>query len=432
MSNIELPNGFTPRDYQMPVWDYMIQDKEGLRASMVWHRRGGKDLTSVALCSVKAFQRVGTYWHVLPTYKQGRKIIWDGIRGDGVPFLDSFPSEIVSHKDKVEMKLELTNGSKYYVVGSDNVDTLVGTNPVGVVFSEYSLQDPAAWDYIRPILAENGGWALFIFTPRGKNHGYRLHRMAESNPKWFASTLTINDTKAVTQETIDEERLAGMTEELVQQEFFCSWTAPLTGAYYSKQMEDMLREDRIGIFPWEPRLEVHTWWDLGIDDCTSIGFFQFLGQEIRMIDYLEDSGEGLVYYAKKLKEKNYVYGRHYAPWDIEVREFTSGKSRRETAAGLGIKFDVVRKHSIEDGIEATRNILPRVFINEPNCERAIEAMRSYRKEFDDKNKTYKSTPVHDWASHCADMFRQMAMTRQPKRNRGKAPQQTAIDDYDYC
>lgn len=430
MSEIVLPNEYIPREYQLPVWDYMMQDKPGLRASMVWHRRGGKDLTSINLCAVKAMQRVGTYWHILPTYKQGRKIIWDGMRGDGKKFREAFPEPLVEKVDNVEMKIELGNGSNYYVVGSDNVDSLVGTNPIGCVFSEYSLQDPAAWNYIRPILAENGGWALFIFTPRGKNHGYKLHKMAENNPNWFASTLTVDDTKAVDAATIEEERIAGMTEELIQQEFYCSWSAPLSGAYYSKQMEDMLRDERIGKFPWEPRLDVHTWWDLGIDDCTSIGFFQFLGQEIRMIDYLEDNGEGMVHYIKMLKEKNYVYGSHNAPWDIEVREYTSGKSRRETAKELGFNFNVVPKHSVEEGIEATRNILGRVWINEPNCDRAIEAMRSYRKEWDEKLGTYKKNPLHDWSSHCADMFRQMAMSRQRGKKK-KIKQTHAIDDYNY-
>jgi phage terminase large subunit len=411
----------------------MLQDKEGLRASLVWHRRGGKDLTSVNLCCMKMFQRVGTYWHVLPTYKQGRAIVWDGMDGTGRPFLDAFPKEIVTHKNNVEMQVTIINGSKYRVVGSDNIDSLVGTNPIGVIFSEYSLQDPHAWDYIRPILAENGGWAMFIFTPRGKNHGYKLHQMAERNPRWFHSTLGVQVTKAIKPEVIEDERQSGMAEELIQQEYYCSFDAPLVGAYYSTQMENALREKRITKVPWDPLLPVHTIWDLGVDDHTAIGFMQEYGMEFRFIDFYSASGEGLPHYAKKLKEFPYVYGTHYAPHDIKVKELGTGKTRWQTAKELGITFKIVEKHEIADGIEQVRNILPRVWFDETKCEYLVEALKSYRKEYDEVLKTYRSTPLHDWSSHPADMFRYFAWRSKDRaRTMGKEKRaDKAQDDYNY-
>lgn len=409
-----------------------MQDKMGLRASVVWHRRAGKDLTSVNLCCCKAFQRVGTYWHVLPTYKQGRAIVWDGMDGSGRPFVDAFPPELVTHRNNVEMQISLANGSKYRVVGSDNVDSLVGTNPVGVVFSEYSLQDPHAWDYIRPILAENGGWAIFIFTPRGRNHGYKLHEMSKTNPNWFHSTLDVATTGAVTEETIQDERNSGMAEELVQQEYYCSFEAPLVGAYYSTQMENARRENRIGRVPWEPLLPVHTFWDLGIDDHMVIWFMQEFGAEFRFIDYYANSGEGFTHYAKVLREKEYVYGKHYGPHDLQVRELSSGVSRIKAAKALGINFTVVQKHEVADGIEAVRNVLPKCWFDETKCANGIEALKSYRREYNDIMKTYSSTPLHDWASHPADAFRMFGWRSKDLSRTTKPKVSTqAEDDYNY-
>lgn len=431
-SEIQIPNGYWPRWYQEPIWEYMTQDLMGLRASIVWHRRAGKDLTSINLCCFKAFQRVGTYWHVLPTYKQGRAIVWDGMDGTGRPFIDAFPSQLVTHRNNVEMQISLINGSKYRVVGSDNIDSLVGTNPVGVIFSEYSLQDPHAWDYIRPILAENGGWAMFIFTPRGKNHGYKMHEMAKKNPRWLSSILSVATTKAVKPEVIEDERASGMAEELIQQEYYCSFDAPLVGSYYSNQMENAQRENRITKVPWDPLLPVHTIWDLGVSDQTCIGFMQEYGMEFRFIDYYANTGEGLAHYAKTLKELPYVYGKHYAPHDIKVKELGTGKTRFQTARAMGINFTIVEKHEISDGIEQCRNILPSVWFDEEKCGPLVEALKSYRKEWNEIMNCYSSTPLHDWASHPADMFRYFAWKAKDRsRSRKEKQANKAEDDHDY-
>lgn len=432
MSKVRIPAWYHPRDYQQPIWEYMLQDRAGLRASIVWHRRGGKDLTAINLCCFKAFQRVGTYWHVLPTYKQGRAIVWEGMTGDGTPFLSSFPKEIVTRKNNVDMQLDLLNGSKYRVVGSDNIDSLVGTNPVGVVFSEYSLQDPHAWDYLRPILAENGGWAMFIFTPRGKNHGYTLHEMAKRNPHWYTSTLSVRDTKAVPDSVIEDERNSGMDEALVQQEYFCSFDAPLSGAYYATQMANADREKRIGTVPWESVLPVHTFWDIGIGDTTAIWFMQETGLEYRFIDYYANSGEGIAHYVKELNKRQYVYGKHYGPHDLKVRELSTGQTRLQAACKLGLSFTVVAKHMVEDGIEAVRNVLPQCWFDYDKCGPGIEALKSYRKEWNETMKCYSSTPLHDWASHAADAFRMFAWRSKDNVRRGKVKVRTqAVDEYDY-
>lgn len=406
-------NNWRPRDYQLPLWDYL--EKGGRRAVAVWHRRAGKDALALNWTVTSAFSRVGLYWHLLPTYNQGRKIVWDGRTREGVPFLSAWPEEAITNRNNTDMQLKLANNSIWQVVGTDNVDRLVGTNVIGCVFSEYSLQDPRAWDMIRPILAENGGWALFIYTARGRNHGYSMYHTALKNPKWFSELLTVNDTRrpdgtpVIDNDAIDEDRMAGMPEELVQQEYYCSFDASMVGAYYGQQMNKAAMDNRITKVPYDPAMEVHTAWDLGMDDSMSIWFFQQYGFEIRMIDYYEMNGEGLPHYAQMLREKQYVYGIHYAPHDITVREIGTGKSRFETARQLGIRFRIAKKLSLEDGINAVRQTIPMCYFDEDKCARGIDGLRQYRKEWDDDRKVFTSRPADDWTRHPADAFRTMAV-----------------------
>lgn len=432
----------------MEAWTYFEGPEEGKRAACVWHRRAGKDLVAINLIACKSQERVGLYWHMLPTYKQGRAIVWNGITRDGRKFLSHFPKELIASENATEMRITFTNGSIYQVVGTDNIDSLVGTNPIGVVFSEYSLHDPKAWDLIRPILAENGGWAFFIYTARGKNHGYSLNQMAKKNPKWFSQVLVAGNagtkredgSPVIPDPVIEEERLAGMPEAMIQQEFYCSFEAPFVGAYYGDQMAAAEKGGRITSVPHDPRLQVHTAWDIGVGDSTAIWFFQEYGFEIRVIDYYENSGEGLSHYLKILRgqveggehRSSYTYGRHHAPHDIEVTEFTSGKSRIESAKELGLKFTTCKKHEVYDGIEITRQILPLCWFDAMRCERGIEALRQYRKEWDEKNKIFKDHPLHDWTSHPADAFRIYAMGRKGRSKQGTARrQERVIDEYAY-
>ncbi len=410
----------------------------GKRAVAVWHRRAGKDVTAMNWTVVSAFERPGLYWHLLPTYNQGRKIVWDGRTREGAKFRDAWPEDAIDAVNETDMRIKIKNNSIWQVVGTDNIDRLVGPNPVGCVFSEYSLQDPRAWDLIRPILAENGGWAMFIYTPRGENHGHTMYERGLRlglTGRWFSELLTVDmtfredGTPVISQEAIQEERDSGMSEEMIQQEFYCSFSAPLVGAYYGDQMARVLKEGRICKVPWDPRLEVHTAWDLGIDDSMSIWFIQIHGFEYRLINYYENSGEGLPHYAKYLKEQPYVYGMHFAPHDIMVRELGTGRSRWEVAKELGIKFKANLRLPLEDGIEAVRSILPRCWFDEEKCERGVAGLRQYRKSWDEVRKVYSSSPEHDWTSHPADSFRTFAMGVRDKMKRTQPRPQVAESEY---
>jgi len=202
--NIKIPYNFTPRKYQIPflkAWDSGVK-----RLFIVWHRRSGKDKTIIANLIKRMMERKGTYYYTLPTYSQARKIVWLGADKEGFKFLDHFPKSLVKNINQQEMIIELINGSIFQLIGADNIDRIVGTNPVGVVFSEYSLMKPEVWNFISPILRENGGWAVFVMTPRGTNHAYDLMNKIKNDPNWFLEVLTVDDTQALTKEQLDEAR----------------------------------------------------------------------------------------------------------------------------------------------------------------------------------------------------------------------------------
>lgn len=358
-------------------------------------------------------ETVGAYYYIFPTFTQAKRVIWEGLDKDGKRILDHFPKELIDGKpNDTEMKLRYKNGSLFQLVGSDNVDSIVGTNPIGVVFSEYALQDPVAWGFIRPILAENGGWAIFVSTVRGENHFYDLYELAKNTPGWFCRMDKASETNVISKEVLDSERqeiirLYG-NDALYQQEYECNFTVPIAGAYYADNIMMAYRDGRVGNVPHEPRITVDTWWDLGINDRMAIWFTQSIGQELRIIDFMDGTGQGLPFYIAKMKEKGYIFGKHTAPHDIEVRELTSGRSRRDTAQALGISFDVAPKLPIIDGIDAVRNLFPKIWVDAVKCKDGLNALKNYRKQYDEKRKTYLNQPFHDWSSNAADAFRTLA------------------------
>jgi len=410
---INIPYNFTPRKYQLPI--LRAFDSGIKRLVGVWHRRAGKDKVGLNLMVREMVETVGIYYYFFPTYAQGRKILWEGIDHQGKRFLSHFPEPLIASLNNTEMKSILRNGSLFRVIGTDKIDDIVGTNPRGCIFSEYALQSPRAWDFIRPILRENGGWAMFLYTPRGANHGKTLYDMAKKNPDWYCDMLDITQTGVISEKEIEEERKSGMDEDLIQQEFYCSWSGSVQGSYYFEQIKQAREEGRITGVPYDVTTPVNTVWDLGIGDSTAIWFYQICGREVHFIDYLESQGKGLHYYVAELQKKNYIYGEHYAPHDIMARELGTGKSRFDVARELGIEFIVAPKLSIEDGINACRIIFNRCWFDEVKCEYGISALTTYHKQYDDKRKVYCNHPDHDWASHGADAFRVFGVTFQDKQ-----------------
>ena len=413
--SITVPVDWRPWPHQNAFWNARFRD--GIKRFVeVWHRRAGKDIVSENMCAVEMFERPGTYWHVFPTYSQARKAIWQGSTNDGRKFLSYIPKERIVRMRNDEMLVEVDVGggktSIYQFIGGDQPDRLVGGNPLGIIFSEYSLMNPVCWDLTRPILQANDGWAAFIFTPRGYNHAHDMFQRARENPTWHTSVLDITNTlradgtPIMTEEMVQEEIRMGMPEELARQEFYCDWSAPMTGAYFGKEMDAADREGRLDPeLRWEKEHMVYTWWDLGVRDTMVIWFAQIIDGWVHLIDYLAHSGEGVEYYAKELDKKPYVYAKHYVPHDAKQREVGTGKSVVETASSLGLRFSVVPKMGVENGINAVRLALPKCRFNSVKCEHGIAALRQYRKVWDAKNKVWGARPLHDWTSHPADSFR---------------------------
>lgn len=369
--------------------------------------------------AVSAIQRVAPYWHMLPEAAQARKAIWDAVNPHtGRRRIDeAFPHELRESTRENEMFIRFVNGSTWQVVGSDNYNSLVGSSPAGVVFSEYALADPAAWAYLRPILAENGGWAVFITTSRGNNHAKTLLESARASGEWFAEVSDATQTDVFTPEQLKAERQEYEAEfgpahgrALFNQEYLCSFDAAVVGAYYAEELE--LAKDRITTVPHDPAASVSTYWDLGLDDATAVWFVQVVNREVRLIGYEEWTGQALTQVAKDVLARPYAYEKHVLPHDAEVREMTTAVTRRVVLEGIlgANKIEIAPKLSVEDGINATRVLFSRMWFDKTACARGLECLRNYRKQWDDKKKAFQDRPYHDWASHGADALRMLGVT----------------------
>ena len=416
-----MPGGWAPRDYQKPLIRY-LQDG-GKRADVVAHRRWGKDEVALHWAASQIGEHAGTYWHLLPEASQGRKAIWDAVNPHtGAKRIDeAFPKRFRARTVDAEMKIEFRNGAVWQVLGSDNYDRLVGSSVRGVVFSEWALAKPEAWTYIRPILVESDGWALFIWTPRGRGHATRAFEVRAADPAWFTLKSPATETDVFTPEQLAVERTeliaeAGSEAEgqaRFDTEYLVAFDAAAPGAYYGEALRDAEAAGRIGRAPHDPALKVDTAWDLGIDDYTAIWFFQQVGREVRAIDYFETSGDGLQAIVRQaIADKPYVYGGHHLPHDVMVRELgAAGRSRFETLGSLGVRPILVGTATDpEERVNAGRLLIPVTWFDAERCAVGLERLRAYRKRWSRATRAYAG-PLHDHASHAADAFGEFALNR---------------------
>ena len=406
MTRVRIPNGFTPRPYQVPLMRYM--DEGGKRAVTVWHRRSGKDLTWLHQTAKAALQRRGAYWHVFPTAEQGRKAIWEGFTKTGERIMEQvFPASIRKSPreflPKAEMVVELKNGSIWRLLGSDLIE-VVGAGPVGVVFSEFSIAKPSSWDLIRPMLRENDGWAAFAFTPRGNNHGKKLYDQATPGSGWFRDLKTLYDTHAYDPDkTLAEERASGMPEALVRQEYLCDWTAALVGSVWGELIGEAQPFDH-------PTDGVYTSWDLGISDSTAIWWWRLGENGIDVLDHYEAHGKPMSHFFDEVDARGYAYTKHWLPHDARARTLQTGESIMDQCLarwGSGL-VALGPSLSLLDGIQAGRWLLQQGVRFHARCSEGVECLKQYHYEFDQDRKTYTAKPEHDWSSHSADAFRYLA------------------------
>lgn len=414
---IYLPNNWMPRPYQMAAWKAL---EDGCRRMVLcWHRRSGKDDLGLHFTATQVVQYPANYWYLLPQANQARKAIWTAVDSHmGVKRIDwAFPKELRENTNDQEMLIRFKNGATWQVVGSDNYQGVIGSGAFGIVYSEYMLSDPNSRLFLEPILKENGGWAIFNGTPRGRNHFHGLYNLAISEPGWFGQLLTVKDTGALTDVEIEDyrrqlamERGEDEADNAVAQEYFCSWDAAIPGSYYGKFIAALEAEDCIGSVAYDPRYPVITGWDIGVGDSTAIWFVQQTRTSLNIIDYYETSGVGADHYAKVIKEKPYMYEYHILPHDADDREWgNNASSRVDSLKSLGVRpLRIMKRASVDDGINAVRIILHGARFDRKRCQRGIDALRQYQRTWDDKLKVFSQKPLHDWTSHAADAFRYLA------------------------
>ena len=419
--HIEIP--YEPRELQRKLHNEMSVKRWGV---VVCHRRFGKTVWAInhilraALMCEKNNPRLA---YMAPTYRQAKNVAWDYIkeyagRIPGVRFHET------------ELRCDLPTGARISLLGAENPDSLRGIYLDGCVMDEVAdMPENVFPEVLRPALSDRKGFCIFLGTPKGHNAFYEKYEEAVANDDWLAAVYRASETGILDQEELDAAKVM-MSSDQYAQEFECSWNANVPGAVYGKELEEAQADGRVTNVPYNPASKVDTWWDLGVGDSTAIFFTQNIGRAVHVIDYYEARGEGLPHYCKVLSSKNYLYGEHNAPHDIEVRELGTGKSRREIAWDLGLNFRVVPKLPIEDGIHAAQMLIPRLYFDREKCKYGLECLRQYHRAYNERTRSFRATPVHDYSSHAADAFRYLAVGLREEGRGVTAPQRQAVMDYD--
>lgn len=405
---------FSLRWYQEEIWD-TVEERKSKRILYIASRRAGKDILFWNLLIRQCLKRVCLCFHVLPTYRQARRAIFDAITIEGLKFTDFLPMMLVENINQSEMKIRFKNGSILQVIGGDSYDTsLVGTNPYAIVLSEYQLMPPEIIPIVSPILAANRGWLAVLGTPRGKNHFWHLWKVAESMPdQWKVFIHKASEIGHIPSHVLAQEK-AQVEEGFYLQEYEANFERGISGTFYGTYLDALKLKGQITYVPWEPGLLVYTSWDIGVNDPTTIIFFNVVGDGsvVRIIDCYSNTNLGIDHYAKILQDKPYKYGKHFAPHDIKVREWGGGAvTRYEKARQLGIDFTLVDQVGIIDGIENVWTHFNKFWIDETKCRSLIDALENYRKEWDEAKRVYLPRPVkNNWANHYADALRYLCMS----------------------
>lgn len=400
--------GYKPRVHQ----ESLHRAIDGHRFSIVVaHRRFGKTVAAVnhliddALRNKRERPR---YAYIAPYRNQAKTIAWDYIKA----FTRNIPQ---TEYNEAELRCDFgLNGARITLFGADNANTLRGQYFDGVFFDEYAQIAPSVFsEVVRPALSDRLGWCVFGGTPMGRNHFYDLINLANGREDWTVSIYKASETKVIAQTELDAA-LKEMGPDKYNQEFECSFDAAIVGAYYAEGITRAEADGRITAVPYDPMMRVNTAWDLGMGDDTAIWFYQHSpGGQIRLLDYYENHGVGLDHYVRVIDEKrtagNWVLGEHLLPHDVQVRELGTGKSRLELLESLGLRATICPRLGVEDGINAVRVALPKMWFNVPNVQRGLDAVRQYRREYDDKRQVFYEKPLHDWTSHASDALRYLCI-----------------------
>jgi phage terminase large subunit len=394
--------GYIPRSQFLP-----FHLREQRWSCIVAHRRCGKTVATINELIIRALltpKSDGRYAYIAPFRSQAKAVAWD--------YLKRHTLGITKDKEvrEADLQVELLNGSRIRLYGSDNPHALRGLYLDGCVLDEFADMRPSVWgEVVRPMLADRRGWATFIGTPRGKNSFWAIHDHAQRSPEWFSLVLKAHDTGLIEPAELADARRT-MTDDQFEQEFGCSFDAAVQGAFYGREMREVEAQGRIGEVRYETLAPVHTAWDLGYSDDTAIWFWQVVAGEVRLIDYYASNGEGVEHYCRLIQSKPYQYGNHWVPHDAVPKTLAAnGRSIIQQMHALGVKARVAPDLGVQDGIQAVRLMLPRCWFDAAKCSEGIEALKQYRREFDEDRKAFRDKPRHDWCSHASDSFRYLAL-----------------------
>lgn len=415
-----LPHNWEPHWYQEKAWEYLRNTPRDARALLVWHRRAGKDAVAMNAIACWMEERVGNYWHMLPLISQARRAIWQSVNpATGRRRIDEcFPVELRKRTLDQEMLIEWHNGSTYSLQGSDAYDRLVGASVAGVVFSEYALANPSSWAYIRPIIAQAHGNAIFISTTRGRNHFYSMARMAERSENWFYERLAVDETKQLNEQQLQEaeeeyKALYGpdLGKSLLLQEYYCDWNAPILGAFFHSEMRAVREEGRIRKTVQIPGKPVHRVWDLGYHDDMVVLFFQEQAGKPVILDCYVNNSAGIEHYADVIRERgwNLIDSIDFVPHDARVHELSTGRSRLESMKKFGLNPWLIANLSKADGIEAARRMLPYTIFDERTEDNLVAALEQYHRKWDDDKKCFSPNEEKGWEVHPSDAYRYLAV-----------------------
>lgn len=388
------------------------------RLIAIWHRRAGKDEIVLDAMRTLALKDPGTYWHCFPEQKQARKAIWNGVDGNTGKrrILQAFPQKIIKRMQDDDMFIELNNGATFQLIGSDRYDSTVGSGPKGIAYSEWALSNPAAWAYHSPMIRESKGFAAFITTPRGNNHAKKMYDTAKSSDSWFSQLLSVEDTKTLTEEILQEaleeyQDLHGIDlgRAIFEQEYLCSFAGAMIGAYFGAEMSRAEREGRLfdgGIL--EPDVPVHAVMDLGKASNNPVWLFQSYQGRPLIVGFYKPTSEDLDDWCADLRDMGFD-GNTYVPHDIMVTEWGTSKTRIERLREHKMNPIRIPRVSVADGLQAGRMAINQALFDATACETGIEGLKNYRREWDEELKVFRETPVKDWAEHIGSAWRYLGL-----------------------
>ena len=418
--NVTIP--YTPRKQQA----FIHKELDKHRFSVLCcHRRFGKTvmlINHLIKCCMMNKNHQPRFAYIAPTYSQAKKIAWD--------YLKFYTKGLPNTKyNETELRCDFFNGSRITLLSSENPDSIRGIYLDGVVCDEASqISRELIDEVIRPAIADRKGWMSLCSTPKGMNNiFYDMYLKAQQEKDWFLYKAKASETNLVDKEELDAA-FKVMGAATYNQEFECSFIGNVRGSIYGELISKLEDEKRIARVPYDPSYSVNTAWDIGFNDSTAILFYQNVGHAINIIDSYENNNKAFPHYAQILKEKDYTYNEHIGPHDLDQTDFATGRTRREVAYQLGLRFRIAPKLSIEDGIHAVKMLLPRCYIDVDNCKKFINALRHYHRKYKEKDRMYSAKPNHDWSSHFNDALRTLATGMERSQLKNKQQFQR---DYNY-